>query len=336
MTTLITGAGLIGTLTARHLAERGEKPVLFDVNPQHEAIAATLRPHAVPVVAGDIASYEALAAAIEAHGVRRIVHTAAMLTAAIKADPSRGIGVNILGAVNVLEAARKFGLARVVLASSSTVSYAAFNSNPGERYPEDFRMKVLSERPTTFYSATKLAGEHLALIYAADFGVDVVLLRYGAVIGEWAGPNRSIPGRLVRALLVPAMKGETAVIDDPLLVWKGGDDFVDARDVARANHAALVAPAPRQRVYHVTFGRMHSFDDFVAATRSLNPGFKADIRVTATAGFAGFPAVRPATSDLSAAERELGWRPRHDLAEALAECARWLQQAGPALAGGSA
>jgi UDP-glucose 4-epimerase len=324
VTTLITGAGLIGTLTARHLAEHGEKTVLFDVNPQREAIAATLHPHAVPVVTGDIASYPALAAAVEAHGVRRIVHTAAMLTAPIKADPPRGIGVNIIGTVNVLEAARKFGLARVVLASSSTVSYPAFNSNPGEFYPEDFRMKVLSERPTTFYSATKLAGEHLALIYASDFGVDVVLLRYGAVIGEWAAPNRSIPGRLVRALLLPAMKDEAAVIDDPLLVWKGGDDFVDARDVARANHAALTAASPRQRVYHVTMGRMATFDDFVAATRSLYPSFKIDVRVGAKAGFAGFPAVRPATSDLAAAERELGWRPRYGLQEALAECARGL------------
>jgi len=324
MTTLVTGAGLIGTLTARHLAEAGEKAVLFDLSPQREAIAATLRPHDVPVIAGDIASYAALAAAIEAHGVHRIVHTAAMLTAAIKADPPRGIGVNILGAVNVLEAARKVGLARVVLASSSTVSYPAFASNPGELYPEDFRMKVLSERPTTFYSATKLAGEHLALVYAAEFGVDVVLLRYGAVIGEWAGPNRSIPGRLVRALLVPAMKGETAVIDDPLLVWRGGDDFVDARDVARANALALAARAPAQRVYHVTMGRMHSFDDFVAATRALYPGFKIDVRVTAKAGFAGFPAVRPATSDLRAAERDLGYAPRHDLRDALAECARRL------------
>ena len=327
MTTLVTGAGLIGTLTARHLVEQGEKVVLFDVAPQREAIAATLKPHDVPIVTGDIASYPALAAAIEAHGIRRIVHTAAMLTAAIKADPPRGIGVNILGVVNVLEAARKFALARVVLASSSTVSYAAFNSNPGERYPEDFRMKVLSERPTTFYSATKLAGEHLALVYAAEFGVDVVLLRYGAVIGEWAGPNRSIPGRLVRTLLVPAMKGETAIIDDQLLVWRGGDDFVDARDVARANHAALTAAAPRQRVYHVTFGRMHSFDDFVAATRALYPGFEIDVRVTAKAGFAGFPAVRPSTSDLSAAEKELGWRPSYALNDALAECARHLASA---------
>ena len=326
MTTLVTGAGLIGTLTARHLVERGGKVVLFDVAPQREAIAATLRPHDVPVIAGDIASYPALAAAVEDHGVRRIVHTAAMLTAAIKADPPRGLGVNIFGTVNVLEVARKFGLARVVLASSSTVSYPSFHSNPGAAYPVDFRMKVLSERPTTFYSASKLAGEHLALIYAADFGVDLVLLRYGAVIGEWAGPNRSIPGRLVRALLVPAMKGETAVIDDPMLVWQGGDDFVDARDVARANALALDAKAPAQRVYYVTFGRMHSFADFVEATRGLYPGFKADVRVEAKAGFAGFPKIRPATSDLRAAESELGYRPQYDLVAALAESARHLAE----------
>ena len=328
MTTLITGAGLIGTLTARHLLEQGAKAVLFDVSPQHDSVAATLHPLKAPVLAGDVSSYPALEAVIQAHGVRGIVHTAAMLTAGIKADPARGMTVNIIGGMNVLEAARKLGLGRVVIASSSTVSYAAFASNPGERYPEDFRMAVLSERPTTFYSAGKLAQEHLALVHAAEYGTDMVLLRYGAVVGEWAGPNRSIPGRLVRALLLPAIQGKTAVIDDPMLVWQGGDDFVDARDVARANVAALNAPAPRQRVYHVTFGRMHAFADFVAAVTSLYPGFKTDVRVTAKAGFAGFPKVRPATSDMRAAEAELGFTPRYDLRAALEECAKQLAREG--------
>jgi UDP-glucose 4-epimerase len=94
--------------------------------------------------------------------------------------------------------------------------------------------------------------------------------------------------------------------------------------VARANALALAAKAPAQRVYYVTFGRMHSFDDFIAATRSLYPAFTADLRVTAKAGFAGFPAVRPCTSDLRGAERDLGFRPRYELADALAECARRL------------
>jgi len=65
----------------------------------------------------------------------------------------------------------------------------------------------------------------------------------------------------------------------------------------------------------------------VAATRALYPGFKIDVRVTAKAGFAGFPAVRPSTSDLSAAEKELGWRPSYALNDALAECARHLASA---------
>lgn len=328
MTTLITGAGLIGTLTAKLLAEQGENSVLFDVAPQHAAIAATLAPHEAAIVAGDVADPVSLEAAIKAHGVRRIVHTAAMLTAGIKADPARGMTVNIIGGMNVLEATRKLGLDRLVIASSSTVSYAAFASNPGEFYPEDFRMGVLSERPTTFYSAGKLAQEHLALVHAAEYATDVVLLRYGAVVGEWAGPNRSIPGRLVRALLIPALAGETAVIDDPLLVWQGGDDFVDARDVARANVAALTAAAPKQRVYHATFGRMHSFADFVDAVRGLYPSFSTDVRVTAKAGFAGFPKIRPATSDLRAAAAELGFVPRYDLPEALRECARHLVKSG--------
>ena len=91
---------------------------------------------------------------------------------------------------------------------------------------------------------------------------------------------------------------------------------------ARANALALAAKAPAQRVYYVTFGRMHSFDDFVEATRSLYPGFKTELRVVAKAGFAGFPKVRPSTSDLSGATRELGFKPNHALVDALADCAR--------------
>jgi UDP-glucose 4-epimerase len=99
--------------------------------------------------------------------------------------------------------------------------------------------------------------------------------------------------------------------------------------VARANVLALEAAAPQQLVYYVTFGRAHAFQDFVAATRSLYPGLEVDVRVPAKAGFAGFPKIRPATSDLGAAEAELGYRPQYDLEAALAECATQLSAASP-------
>ncbi|MGE0733468.1 MAG: NAD-dependent epimerase/dehydratase family protein [Alphaproteobacteria bacterium] len=326
MTILITGAGLIGCETARLLQARGERVVLFDINPRRADIDRLIGPGKAAIVQGDIADLDALLATIDAHKVDRVVHTAAMLTGAILRDPARGLNVNIMGTVNVLEAARRRGVKRVVASSSTTISYPAFSTFKGDRFPVDFEAHVLSQKPTSFYAVCKLACEHLTMQFHQDFGLDTVLLRYGAVLSEWAGPNTSIGGRMMRVLLEAAIQGRTAVMDDPMLLWNGGDDFIDARDCASANVAALFAADPKQRAYFVTMGKMHTLDDVIASVRKSFPGFKVDIRATTKGSFANFPYVRPATSDISANERELGWRPQYDLDATVAAAAQAMRE----------
>lgn len=324
MTVLITGAGIIGCHTARLLAARGNAVVLLDKHPAYEAIASIVSDPLVQVLAGDVTDVATLETLVQAHKVNAIVHTAALLSTAIRKDPLAGIQVNIMGAANVLEVARRHRLRRVVLASSSTVGYQAFGDFTGDAFPEDFALQFIRHRPASIYVGTKVAGEYLGLLYRDLYGRSVVALRYAAVISAWSGPGTSVPGKVLSSLLLPARRGETAVIDDPFTVWNGGEEFIDARDCASANVAALDAADPTQGVYNIGMGQLSSFDAFVDAVRLCHPALQVRLDVQPAGGFAGFPHIRSSASDLSAAARELGWAPSYSLDAAIAHYAPLL------------
>ena len=318
---LITGAGGIGSYTARYLLDRGESVVLLDRSPAREAIGSVVDLSRVRLIEGDITDTAALDLLIADEGIDRIVHTAAMLSTAIRANPAEGVRVNVMGTLSVLDAARRHRLKRVVLASSTTVGYPAFGTFRGEGFPEDFPMRVLSQRPTSIYAASKLSCEHLSLLYRDLYGVSVAVLRYAAVIGPWRGPGTSVPGKMLQSLINPARLGRQAVIDDPLLVWEGTEEFVDLRDCAAANVAALGSASPRSGVYNISSGRALTFAEVVEAVKGVFPGLLVEVRVQPKGGFAGFPYLRPAPSDIRLAADELDFHPRYSLADSIRDLA---------------
>lgn len=308
-TVLITGAGQIGCWTAALLSARGETVLLTDVRAPSAEVRRFAGIESVAFREADVTDRPTLDRLCNEHAVDRIVHTAALLSTAIRADPFAGVRVNAIGTSAVLETARLRSLRRVVIASSNTVTYPVFGSFRGAALPEDFSMRALSESPGSIYSATKLFSEHLALLYARLYGVSVAALRYAAVIGPWPGAVTSVPGRLIESLIAPARESRDSVCDDPLLVWNGIEEFVDARDCARANVAALDAPAPTSVVYHVSSGEAFTLDAFIATIARIVPRLQVTRRVAAAGGFAGFAHARPAPSDMRAAAGELGFAP---------------------------
>jgi len=310
VTTLVTGAGLIGRLTAELLVARGERVVLLDVRRAEVAGAA--------FEICDVTDAEGLGAVVGRHGVRRVVHTAAMLSTGIRQDPALGVRVNVMGTVNVLEVARRLGLGRVVCASSTTVGYTAFGAHGAGAIEEDLPLRMVSERPASIYAATKIACEQLGFLYHDLYGVDVVMLRYGAVLGTGGEAPSSVPGRLLMRLIEGGRAGAHVVLDDPFMAWGGREEFVDARDCAAANVAALDAGAPVLRVYNVAPGSWFTLAEFVAAVQRVFPGLTVALPPESGTGFAGFPHMRPAPSDVSALAGEIGFRCRYDLAETIA------------------
>lgn len=324
MTTLITGAGLIGCQTAALLAARGERVVLLDHQPAPALIGSVLPLAQVTVLSGDVCDRAAMLALMQQHGVTAVVHTAAALSMAIRQTPTLAADVNLGGTVNLLEAARACGVRRFVLASSTTLYYPTFRRPQTSAIGEDFAFHAVSERPGSLYAASKMAAEFFTQHYADQFGLPVAILRYSAVLGLWAGPNNSVPGRLLATLLGQgAVQGRVSVTD-PLLLWAGGDDFIDARDVAAANVAALDATALPSRVYTIGSGQLASFRDFVTAAAQIRPELTFDEVVLPDTGFAGFPYRRTQPFDISRARSELGFAARHDLLSSFEAASAWV------------
>lgn len=313
MTVLLTGAGLIGSLTAKMLAKRDQSVVIVDI-----AASCDFNHPAITYRQCDVTDYKSLMSVIEEFEVRSIVHTAAVLSTGMRANPKLGLEVNLLGTVNVLEAAREKGLDRVVIASSATVLYSGFESFDNTPLVEDAPLKTVTQRPSSFYAISKLTGEHLALLYRDLYKVPAVSLRFSAVLGGSLDTPSSVPGQLLKFLHDgEAARGATF---DPLLLWSGDEEFIDARDCARANLAALDARDPLQGVYTITHPEPLSCKNFV---NSFNAALGRDnfpLPTMPTTGFAGFPHVRPACSDTTAAEKELGFRCAYNFADTVRHC----------------
>jgi UDP-glucose 4-epimerase len=327
MAVLITGAGLIGCHTAALLAARGEAVVLLDLQPSAaliESVVGTAGMRHITLMASDVRDRAAMLALLHTQRITAVIHTAAALSMAIRQTPTLAADVNVGGTVNLLEAARACEVRRFILASSTTLYYPTFHRAHPAPIGEDFSFHSVSERPGSLYAASKLAGEFFAQHYADQFGLSVAILRYSAVLGLWAGPNNSVPGRLLATLLGQGAADGRVSVRDPLLLWSGGDDFIDARDVAAANVAALDATALPSRVYTIGSGQLASFGDFVAAARQVRPALVFEEVTLPETGFAGFPHRRNQPFDVSCARAELGFATRHDLLSSFSAASAWV------------
>lgn len=167
---LVTGAsGFLGAWACGRLAEAGWRVSAFDVADDRSRIAAlwgSSLAQAVPWRAGDIADGAAVRAAAAAAKPDVVLHLAAILIPACHADPALAVRVNLLGHVNVFDAARAEGVQRIVYASSAA---APARSESGAI--------------KTFYGVTKHAGEEFARTYADAFGIASLGLRPAIVYG---------------------------------------------------------------------------------------------------------------------------------------------------------
>lgn len=249
MRILVTGgSGFIGLWLIKSLLARGDSVRVLDLKTDGSLIGDILGNAAGTVEwrAGDVSDGDAVQSAAE--GCDGLVHLAAILTPACQADPVRGAEINLIGTLNVFEAARRHGVKSVVYMSSAGV----FGPDDGE-----------TPRPTTHYGAFKLAMEGCARAYREDHGIASVgfrpLVVYGAgrEVGLTAGPSLAC-----RA----AARGEAYVIP-----FSGVSDFVHVDDVVAAYTAALDDPPPDARAYTLV-GDCCTADEFAAAVRETVPG----------------------------------------------------------------
>lgn len=315
MAVLVTGSGLVGSQVARLLVESGDRPVLLDLAPQLDAITDIVDPGRVTLVQGDLLNALDLVRVLREQHISRIVHTAAnpLLTVGAQRQPASAIQVNIMGTVNVLEAARAFGIERVVFTSSAVLAhYLVGGEDGGDRVKEE-----AYPRPSSFYAATKQAAENLGLCYARWFGVDFVAVRYAAVVGPWRGRGGGGgPSQIFRELVERSLAGEIAALPRRRIEW------LYSKDAAAAAVLALGAKGLKSRVFNIGSGRVVSAEDVAAAVARVIPG--ARIRIDPPDP--GAPAAEMSHPlDLGRAGAELGYVPAYDLETAIEDYVAWYR-----------
>jgi nucleoside-diphosphate-sugar epimerase len=326
MRILVTGAGLVGSWVARHLLAMGHAVAVFDVAPPAPWAYDVIGPReAVTVHQGDITDLPDIMRALQAARCDAIVHTAALLTAAVRQRAYAGIRINVVGSVNVLEAARLAGGIRVVFCSSSTAYASIWGDYTHEPIPADFRMRVLSDRPRSVYATTKLAVEWLGLNYVDEGYGDFVALRFQGVVGPWGGTLSGIPGRVLKTIVEPAVRGEDVVISDPLITWDGVEEFVHASDAGHGAALAAVAAAVAGRVYSIGMGRAYTLQDVLDAAHRVFPARRFTTSVQPSGGIAGYPVTRRRECDPEPARRELGYAPAFDMEASIRDYAAWYR-----------
>jgi UDP-glucose 4-epimerase len=303
MKVLVTGGlGVNGSWVTRRLLEHGHQPVVFDFRPD----TALVRDIAgdIELLQGDVRSLPELERVLREREIERIVHMAAMLHG-IQEVPYEGFQVNAVGSVNVLEAAARCNVSRVVFASSRAVYGGAI----GEHLHPHYRpfTEETPVRPRFVYDTLKVMVEGMGRNYATTHGLDFVALRFAHIVGpgkgDWTG-GHSIPSKLIDASLA----------GQPILVEEGGDqrdDLIYAADMAEGVVLATMNAPPGAHTYNISRGVATTLGELADAVRRAIP--TADIQIGPGLNYMQAPEPWYGPLDNTLAREQLGFEPRFDL-----------------------
>jgi UDP-glucose 4-epimerase len=297
---LVTGgAGFIGShLVERLLADGARVRVLDNFSTGARAnlgFAPRFRRH-LEVLRGDIRTLSVVLRA--ARGARVIFHQAAMRSVprSVK-DPLGANATNVNGTLNVLEAARRCRVPRVVYASSSSVY--------GDR-PDLPKREDQPPAPVSPYAVSKAAGEQYAAIWTRLYGVETVGLRYFNVFGPRQDPKSEYAAVIPRFILWGLSRRPLEIHGD----GTQSRDFTYIDNVVEANILAAKAPGASGEVFNVGCGSRVSLLEIVAKLEAI-VGRRLERRHTPSR--AGD--VSHTLADVSKAKRLLGYAPLVDFDE---------------------
>jgi UDP-glucose 4-epimerase len=257
------------------------------------------------IVRGDIRDLATVECA--ARGVSVIFHQAAMRSVPQSiADPLGTHAVNVTGTLNILEAARRMGVRRVVYASSSSV----YGERPTLPKREDQPVEPISP-----YGVTKAAGEQYAAVWHRVYGVQTVGLRYFNVFGE-RQDAASTYAAVIPNFIFAALEGGTVEVHGD---GHQSRDFTHVDNVVDANLLAAEASGAAGHVFNVGCGARISLLDMLGKLEAI-VGHPIPRRHT--------PArqgdVPHSLADISKAARLLAYAPRVSFDEGLARTAAYF------------
>lgn len=305
MNVLVTGgAGFIGSHIVRALLERGDRVRVLDnfstgkrdnlAGLDLELIEADLR--------------DASRVTLACRGIGTIFHEAAFVSVPQSMrEPGACFDANVTGTATLLQAAHKYGVKRVVFASSAAV------------YGDSDALPLAEEtplRPLSPYAASKCVDEIYGQLYTASFGLEVVGLRYFNVYGPRQRPDSQYAAAVpifIRRLLE----------NKPITIFGDGGqtrDLIFVGDVVRANLAAAAHPSAPGGVFNICTGQETRIIDLIEILQDLFPSAPAPEFAEPRAG----DIYRSIGSPQKAADL-LGFRAGVSLAEGLKQTVEWMR-----------
>lgn len=305
MVYLVTGGGgFIGSNLVSRLVERGETVRVLDNFSTGKKENLSEFAHSIAIIEGDLRDHQAVRGA--ADGVDVILHQAALpsVPRSIK-DPLSSNAVNVVGTLNVLQAARDAKVKRVVFASSSSV----YGDTP--ELPKHERM---FPNPLSPYAVSKLAAEHYCRVFARVYGIETVSLRYFNVFGP-----RQDPDSEYAAVIPKFIKG--MLRDKQPTIYGDGEqsrDFTFIDNVVQGNLLAATATCEPGSVMNCACHGRVTLNQLV---QTINELLGKDIHPLYAPSRPGD--IKHSFAAIDLAHRLIGYSPLVDFKEGLRRTIEW-------------
>jgi len=312
---LITGGlGFLGCNLAKLLCGAGESVLLTsNRNTTVPPLIKSFLGKNLKVTPLDITSLDLVSRVIQDYGIKSIVH-AAVRSEKGNTSLYQAMDVNVTGTINILEAARRAEIGRVLFISSEAVYQGMSQTTP---FKEEEKLLITSDR---FVPGTKKAGEILCLMYCNEYGMEAASIRLTRVYGPLYKGIRNLPGHMLEksANGLPVELGNY----DPT----EAHDFIYAKDAARGLMLMLQAPSLRHRIYNLGYGRLTCIGEFAAAILRVLP--QAEVHLGDAAGplkSTKTPMDINACVDISRLNEEFGFSPEFDPEHAVEHYLEWAR-----------
>ncbi|HOC94530.1 MAG TPA: SDR family oxidoreductase [Candidatus Cloacimonadota bacterium] len=249
---LVTGgAGFIGSNIVKELLRQGQEVRVLDnfATGKRENILPLLKNSRLTLIEGDLRSFHIARAAVK--GVDYILHQGALPSVPRSInDPITSNDVNVLGTLNILEAAKEFGVKRVVCASSSSI-YGNSETLP--------KVETMPVNPMSPYALTKYAQERYCQIFHQLYGLETVSLRYFNVFGPNQDPTSQYSAVIPKFIRLIQQEREPIIYGDGLQ----SRDFTFVENNVWANIQACTAEKAAGEVINIACGERYTLLDLV-------------------------------------------------------------------------
>jgi UDP-N-acetylglucosamine/UDP-N-acetylgalactosamine 4-epimerase len=322
-TWLVTGAaGFIGSNLSQALIANNQKVIGLDnlsTGKKHnirdlvEVAQGLGRSAAFEFVEGDINDKALCMTALK--DVDLVLHQAALGSVPRSiSNPLASHHANVNGFLNILQCSVESNIKRLVYASSSSVY--------GD-HPDLPKVESTIGRPLSPYAATKLIDEILADVFQKCYGIECVGLRYFNVFGPRQDPNGPYAAVIPKWISAMLSKKKVQINGD----GQTSRDFCHIDNVLQANFKAAIRtqPFPNGSVYNVAFGQKTSLIELAHAIARGLKELAPNEPIEADPEFMAFRQgdVRHSLADISAAVKDLDYRPTESLASGLRKTCEW-------------